>query len=222
MAITNLTELRAAVTSFGLDRTDVTSDQIDNMIYLAEGDIVHGTFDAGGNMITQPLRVRSMETRDPAFALAGEYTTLPTGYLEMREVKFNYSDGTRPLKFITPEMFDETYTAANSGPATVWSVVGSQLRVGPGAANTDTCVLIYYKKPDALVASNTNWLLTNYPNVYLYGVLRHFAPFIGANEMLAVWQTAFSSSLRGLEMSEKRGSYSGTSMAVRSTGMTMP
>lgn len=221
MAISTLAELRAAIKDFGMSRTDITDAAADNMILLAETDILHGTYDGAGNMITQPLRVRSMETLAPTFTLSGEYTPLPSGYLEMREVKWANQTGKPPLKWMSPEAFDSVYSDGDSGPARAWTIVGDQIRVGPGAGVTDQLYLIYYAAFTTVTGGSPNWILTNYPNVYLYGALRHLAPYIGAPEMLGTWQPAFVSALRGLIASQNRGSYSGTSLAQRSVGMTV-
>jgi len=221
MALATLTDLQTAIQNFGQGRTDISTADINDMITLAENDIEHGTYNGEGRPITRPLRVRSMETKVDAFALSGEYTNLPSDYLEMREVWLTSQASWPPLRFVTPEAFDDTYAAGASGPPTAYSVVGTQLRVGPGAGVTDTCRLIYYATIPNLVTNSTNWLLTGWPNVYLYGALRHLAPYIGALEMLPVWQAAFVSALGGLIASQTRGSFSGTSMAVRTPGVTI-
>ena len=221
MALATLTDLQTAIADFGQARTDLTTSAINDFITLAENDVVNGTFDAGGNLITPPLRVRSMETKNTSFTLSGEYTDLPSGYLQMREVSWSSQTGKPPRKWTSPEACGSDYSASNSGPATVWTVVGSQIRVGPGASVSDMLTIVYYADPPALLANNTNWLLTNYPNVYLYGALRHLAPYTGAVDMLAIWQPAFVSAVMGVIRSEATGSFSGTSMAQRSVGMTI-
>jgi hypothetical protein len=220
MSLANLADLQAAIADFGTGRTDLTTSVINTFITLAESDIQNGSFDQAGAQVVRPLRVRSMETR-LNLTLTGEFTALPSDYLEMREVRWSNQTGKPPLKWVSPEAFDSIYSAGDSGPATSWSVVGSEIRVGPGASASDILALIYYAKVPGLVANNTNWLLTAYPNVYLYGSLRHLAPYIGAMEMLGVWQSAYVAAIAGLTRSEERGSYSGTSLGVRSIGMTM-
>lgn len=222
MGLSTLSDLRANIAAFGQDRTDIGSGTIDDFIELAEVDIVNGTFDAGGRMITPPLRVRAMETVNASFTLSGEYTNLPANYLEMRSVEWTSQSNKPPLKFVTPDVFEALAAQQWSGTvATMWTIVGSQIRVGPGASGTDVLTLIYYADLPGLVANVTNWLMTGYPNVYLYGALRHLAPYTGATEMLGVWQPAFVSAVMGLIRSQQRGSYSGTSMAVRSPGVTV-
>ena len=221
MALATLTDLQTAIADHGLARTDITTAAINDMITLAENDILYGTYDPSGRPLTPVLRVNAMETKNEAFAVSGEYTNLPTDFLEMREVRLTSQSDWPTLKFVTPEAFDSTYGSSASGPAKVWTVVGSQIRIGPGASTSDVLTLIYYAKPTALVTTTTNWILTKYPNAYLYGALRYFAPYINATEMLAVWQPAFVSAVRGLIANEGRGQFGGTSMAVRAQGVTV-
>lgn len=221
MPLANLTDLRSAVADFGTGRTDLPQSVIDNFITLAENDIEHGTFTEGGATITPPLRVRQMEVRS-TLTLVGEYTNLPSDFLQMREVSWNNIANRPPLKFITPEAFDSVYRDSASGPGKVWTVVGTQLRVGPGVnAGTDILDLSYYGVVPPLVDNGTNWLMTWYPNAYLYGALRHLAPYIGAMDFLPIWQSAFISSVWSIIRSQGTGSFSGTSMAQVNAGITI-
>lgn len=221
MPLANLSDLRSAIADFGTGRTDLAQSVIDNFITLAENDIEHGTYGDGGGAVTPPLRVRQMEVRT-TLTLVGEYTNLPTDFLQMREVSWSSQGNKPPLKFMTPEAFDSTYSTSLAGPAKSWTVVGTQLRVGPGAgAGTDVLNLSYYGSIPALVDSGSNWLMTSYPNAYLYGSLRHLAPYIGAMDFLPVWQSAFISSVWAIIRSQGTGSFSGTSMAQANVGITV-
>lgn len=222
MAISTLTELKAAIVDWTA-RTDLTGASVLNdFITLAEADIMNGVYDVQGNTVVPPLRVRSMETYDGAFAVTGEYTNLPTGFLEAKEVKLTSTTDRPTLKYLSQEAFDETIRASSSGPAVAYTIVGNQIRIGPGASASDTLGLTYWSVVPGLVANSTNWLLTKSPNVYLYGALRHMAPYTGDDNRGALWQQAFITALQGLIRSEKQGSYSGTALAARTVGMSTP
>jgi hypothetical protein len=219
MSLTNLADLQSAISDWSGDRTDLSTSRVNDCITLAETDILHGVFD-GPVAIVPPLRVRSMETYDSAFALSGEYTNLPTGFLEARWIKLNSSADLPPLAYMTPEAFDAWFTSTDSNPV-AYTIVGTQIRVGPGASATDTITWSYWKSFDSLVSASTNWLMTSYPNVYLYGALRHLAFYLGFEERLGTLQTAYVSSIRALIASEKRGQFGGSSLQQRVTGMTI-
>lgn len=220
MALATLADLQSAVADFGTGRTDLSTDTINNFITLAENDIEHGTYGEGGMVVSPPLRVRAMEVRT-TLTLTGEYTTLPADYLEMREVTLTSATWRPPLEFKVPEAFDNVYSAASSGPARSYSIVANTIRVGPGAASGDVINITYYQSLPGLVANSTNWLMTGWPNVYLYGSLRHLAPYIGAMDFLPVWQAAYLSSVWSCIKSQDKGSYTGISMRPVSVGVTI-
>jgi hypothetical protein len=222
MALANLTDLESALKDWAGDRTDLSTSRVDDCITMAEADIQNGVYDATtGFEIAPPLRVKSMETVNSAFVLSGEFNTLPTDFLEMREVWLSSQADWMPLSYTPPHTYDSLYGSTESGPPIAYSIVGAQIRVGPGASASDTLRLIYYASVPGLVANSTNWLMTRAPNVYLYGALRHLAPFIdAAPNLLGMWQAGFITGLKGLIMAEKRA-HSGTAMVSRAVGVTV-
>lgn len=220
MALTNLTDLQTSI-GVWLARTDISTAQINDFITLAETDMEIGTYDAMGNEITPALRVRDMETRNLTFPLTGEYTTLPSGFLEMREVYLSSSNPMLPLQYVSPAAFDATYLSVTSTPSNAWTIIGDSIRVGPGASATDTLGIIYYSEIPGLVANSTNWMMTKYPNAYLYGALRHAAPWIGDGVMAEAWQTGFVSAIKGIMKAERQSMWSGPSMVSRPIGVTV-
>ena len=220
MALANLSDLQTSI-GVWLARTDISTAQINDFITLAETDMEVGTYDGMGNEITPPLRVRSMETKNLTFALTGEYTTLPANMLELREVYLSSSNPMLPLQYVTPATFDATYLSVTSTPVNAYTIVGDTIRCGPGASATDTLGLVYYAEIPGLVANSTNWMLTKYPNAYLYGALRHAAPWIGDGMMVEAWQTGFVSTIRGLIRSERQSMWAGTALVSRPIGVTV-
>ena len=219
MAINNLVTLRAAVIDW-VARTDLSDAQVDLFIDAAEDEIVHGVFDPSGRVVIPPLRCHSMEVRNDGFALSGEYTDLPTGFAGFRVVKL-IGNPNIELDYVTPDFFNATYlSTVSTTTAKAYTIEGGQLRVGPGASVTDTLSIIYYKDPDNVVSSNTNWILTKYPLVYLYGALRHLGIYVGMDTRLGFFQSAFLSALAALHSKEKAIEFSGTSLVVQTRGVT--
>lgn len=221
MALANLTDLESAIKDWAGDRTDLSTSRVDDCITLAEADIQNGVYDISGMEIVAPLRVKSMETVNSSFVLTGEFNTLPTDFLEAREVWLSSEADWMPLSYLPPHTFDSLYGSTEAGPPLAYSIVGAQIRVGPGASASDTLRLIYYASIPGLVANSTNWLMTKAPNVYLYGALRHLAPYIdAAQNLVGIWHAGFVSGLKGLQMAEKRA-HAGTAMASRAVGVTI-
>lgn len=55
--------------------------------------------------------------------------------------------------------------------------------------------------------NTTNYILLNYPDVYLYGALVHSAPFLKEDERVQTWQGFFKKALRELEVAQDRNEY---------------
>ena len=51
-------------------------------------------------------------------------------------------------------------------------------------------------------ADPTNWVLSDYPNLYLYGSLLHSAPFLKDDMRLGMWQGKFDQLLAQINAQE--------------------
>lgn len=134
-------------------------DIIPDFITLAEGRLYYGAKDIEG--IVPPLRLLAMQALETASLAA-----LPTGFLELQRLTVPFGTGTRALSFATPEQFADLidpaprhYTFQDGG-------------IAVNGGTPPSFKLAYYKRFATLVAdSDTNWLLTNHPAVYLYAAL---------------------------------------------------
>jgi hypothetical protein len=218
-AINNLTSLRLALADW-VARTELADSQLDLFINAAEMEMLHGLFDPTGRSVVKPLRCHRMEVVNQSFALSGEYTALPSGFLGFRTIKLNGTSGAE-LEFATPAVFNATYLSSDTSSFPVaYCVEGGQLRVGPNASATDTLSITYYDDPPNLVTAGENWICTNYPMAYLYGALRHLAIYIGMDGRLPFFQTAFISQLSAIHSNEKAIEFSGTALTSRILGVT--
>lgn len=159
MAITTYAELQTAIATW-LNRTDLTT-LIPDFVTLAEADI--GRW----------LRVWWNEKR--AYAVpTGSYVALPTDYIGIRNIQWNYSTYRVPLEQVSPEALDRLETFTQEDIPAFYAVHDGQieLRPSPSAANDVQLEISYYGKPAALSDSNTsNETLVNAPDLLLYGAL---------------------------------------------------
>jgi hypothetical protein len=96
---------------------------------------------------------------------------LPTSYLSGRVFSLNTTPIT-PLEYLTPEMMDRLWAGSTSGKPLTYTIVGDNYHLGPAPDAVYTVEIIYYKQVDALSdAAPSNTMLTNNPDVYLYGAL---------------------------------------------------
>lgn len=124
--------------------------------------------------IRRRVRVRAMEVTDDAFSQSAQSTALPTGFIDMRSVSLNETNQ-RKLDYLTPDMLRSSRVWDSSGGPHAYTIEGDNLVVAPFESAV-TLVLVYFKAFDALSAgSDTNWLLNNAYDVYLYLTLKHAA-----------------------------------------------
>ena len=205
MAIGTFAELKTAAANW-LDRSDLT-DRIPEFISLAE---------ARFNRI---LRIRDMETVSTAIStVAGtrEYD-LPTGFVQMKEFHLT-TDPITPLSYITPEMMSRLEAGSSKSKPQVFTVIADKVRLGPNPDAVYTTSMLYYKTFTALSASNTTSdMLTNNPDVYLYGTLLEAEPFIMNDERVALWATAFKQAIDDIQFQDNKDRHSGSLLRVMNT-----
>jgi len=206
MAISTFAELKTATANW-LDRSDLT-DRIPEFIALAE---------ARFNRI---LRIRDMETVSTAISTTGgtrEYS-LPTGFVQMKEFHLT-TDPLTPLAYITPEMMTRLWAGSSSGKPEVFTVIADNVRLGPSPDAVYTTSMLYYKTFTALSDdATTNDMLTNNPDVYLYGTLLEAEPFIMNDERVQLWGMAFKQAVDDIQNQDNKDRHSGSQLRVMNTG----
>ena len=206
MAIGTFAELKTATANW-LDRSDLT-DRIPEFISLAE---------ARFNRI---LRIRDMETVSTAIStVAGtrEYD-LPTGFVQMKEFHLT-TDPITPLSYITPEMMSRLEAGSSKSKPQVFTVIADKVRLGPNPDAVYTTSMLYYKKTTALSDSaTTNDMLTNNPDVYLYGSLLEAEPFLMNDQRVQLWGIAFKQAIDDIQSQDNKDRHSGSELRVMNTG----
>jgi hypothetical protein len=102
------------------------------------------------------------------------------------------------------------------GKPQYFSIVGGQIRVLPVPDSTYTAELTYYAKLSKLSTSvATNWLLTQAPDVYLYGALLQASPYLKDDARITVWASLYQRGLDELQIADDRGATSGGAIMMR-------
>lgn len=178
--IQSYTDLRAGISSYLWDRADIYN-LIPTFIQLAEA------------QMNRRLRSRRMMVRATA-TIDAEFVMLPANFAGARAV---YIDGQSkaPLEFVTdPDaMAAKKAHLRQAGEPTCYTVIGRQFEFWPVPAQTFTAQLVYYERIPALSdVTPTNWLLTEHPDVYLYGALLQSAPWLKEDDRVNTWGTLFT------------------------------
>lgn len=187
MALTNYSELQTSIADWLL-RTDLTA-VIPDFITLAEA------------RMKRDSRVRRLVTVDP-FTIDAVTETAPTG-LSSIESLYIIGDNSKYLELetVSPGALADVQQAHQ--PSGVPRVVAVQddttFKFAPVPDQAYDAVLTYWEGVTALSVSNTtNWILTEHPDIYLFGALMESAPYMKDDERIPVWGTRYEAALEEL------------------------
>lgn len=203
MAITNYGELKSAIGDF-LNRSDLTS-VIPTFIDFSEAEF------------NRTLRVRQMVDRAEA-AIDSRFSAVPADFIEAKDLVIVTGVPVTPLQFVTQQEMaqirNQELTAA--AKPLYFTVVGGQFEFAPTPDNEYSLEMSYYAKIDPLSEDgDTNWLLTDYPDIYLYTALTHSAPYLKDDERTVVWQALAEKAKAELLNRDQASSYSGSTPRIR-------
>ena len=206
MAIGTFAQLKTATANW-LDRSDLTS-RIPEFITLAEA------------RFNRVLRIRDMEAVSTSISTTAgtrEYS-LPTRFVQMKEFHLT-TDPLTPLSYITPEMMTRMQAGSSKSKPQVFTIIADNVRLGPNPDAVYTTSMLYYQAFAALSdAATTNDMLTNNPDVYLYGTLLEAEPFIMNDERVPLWLAAFEKAVGDIQNQDNKDRHSGSQLRVMNTG----
>lgn len=204
MAITTYAELKSSIANW-LNRDDLTS-VIPDFISLTE---------AG---INRDLRHYKMINRVDA-TLDSRYVQMPADWLET--VRFGITSGTTyRLELISRDDMLEyrQNTSDIAGIPKFYANIGDTIEVFPTPAAEYQMQLQYYAKTPALSDGNTtNWLLTDAPDIYLYGALVQAAPYLNDDARVQTWAALYSAAIQSLQKSSDDTRFAGSGLRMRVT-----
>jgi hypothetical protein len=204
MAITTYAELQSSIANW-LNRDDLTAVTPD-FISLAE---------AG---INRDLRHYRMINRVDA-TLDSRYVQMPADWLET--VRFGITSGTtQRIELISRDDMLE-YRQNNNDIAGVprfYANIGDTIEVFPTPDAEYQMQLQYYAKTPALSDSNVkNWLLSEAPDIYLYGALVQAAPYLNDDARVQTWAALYSSAMQSLQKASDDTRFAGSGLRMRVT-----
>lgn len=171
MALATYADLQAAVASWS-NRTDLTA-QIPDFITLAEV------------RISADLSSKALEKTQDATITSG-VATLPDDVLEVLGLRI--VGATVPdVEVTSRERIQELVQQSYSGSRTYGALVGRTVEL---TTSTGTLSVLAKCRIPAL-SSGPNWLMTNFPNAYLFGSLMEVADFVEDDAEFSRWQTRY-------------------------------
>ena len=205
MALTTYDELKSSIADF-LNRDDLTS-VIPDFITLAE---------TGMN---REVRHWRMEKRANA-NLDTQYTALPNDFLEPIRMSLTTAD-TNTLEMVNAFQISNlrAQNLNTSGRPVNFAILDGSIEVFPTPDAVYSLEMLYYEKIDTLNSGNTsNWILSNFPDAYLYGALVHSAPYLAEDARTNTWAALYQKAINDIngESERSKTSGSGRRMKIRS------
>ena len=200
MALSNYEEMKTAIANWA-DRADL-AQFIPDFIALCEA------------RYNRELRLRSMEQKEYANTIGGQANyALPTNYLQMREFRLN-TNPTKSLQYVSPEIYESWNVG--SGEPKWYTIIANEIRLGPVPAGVYEMEMLFWRKFPSLSATTpTNWMLTNCPDIYLYGSLMEMEPFIQNDERTALWAAGYDRAIQTLQLQDDKDRHSGSALTVQ-------
>lgn len=184
--ITNFGTLKTAIADF-LNRDDLTS-VIPQFVGLAQG------------QFNRKIRSHRQITR-ASLTIDAQFEALPADWLETIRITMDAN----PIRVLTQMSMDDltryrTGTDNTTDAPVYFSHNGTDIELFPTPSTSYTGEITYYAKIAALSADgDTNWLLTNHPDVYLYGSLVHTAPYLKDDARIAIWAGLLAQAMTEIE-----------------------
>ena len=202
MPITNYTELQSTIADF-LNRDDLTA-VIPTFITLAEAEF------------NRRLRHWRMENRASA-EVDSQYSAIPADFLEPIRLHLETSNY-RTLELMSQADMQSMRmrNSDTSGEPAYYALTQGEIELYPTPDATYNLEMNYYARIPALSGSNaTNWLLTYFPDAYLYGALAHSAPYLGEDARMATWAALLQNAIDGIIREGEQAKFGGTGRRMK-------
>ena len=179
MAISNYGELKSELSAYLFHQR--LANRYDNCTQLFE------------TAVNSRLRVLPMEASVLLTTTSGD-VALPTDYITWRTVRPTVATITAPSSLPPYKELEYVHPAylppVGRGFDRLFTIEGNTFKVRPVDDRADAYELHYYGKVPTVVGANTttNWLLTEYPNAYLFGVMTELAAVQRNAEMAQLYK----------------------------------
>jgi hypothetical protein len=191
MSLATYSDLQTSVANF-IHRADLTST-IPDFIRLAE-DVIYGDIESRfQDTLVELATVANTET-----------VALPSDFIEYRSIALDStSTQHETIEYLTPTQYKQQFLTDTYGAPRVCTIIGSNLYLQPIPDSAYNLDFAYTAKiPSLSVTTTTNYLLTNYPSVYLYASLVQAAIYIQDTEKEAIYRDLYNKAIEGVNGNE--------------------
>jgi hypothetical protein len=142
-----------------------------------------------------------------------QFETLPGDWLET--LKLYLDDGTNIIFSPVTEISKAKLSKATGKP-TMYTINAGEIEFYPAPSQDYNLTMVYRARvPELANDTDTNWILNDYPDVYLYAALAHSAPYLQDDDRLPVWLSLKNDAITSINSDSQAGKYSGTPLKMR-------
>ena len=153
---------------------------------------VPGFIQLAENEIFRELQLRSTESSLTG-TTSGATITLPTGITAIERISITHNSRDYSLDYTSPNDLSKLYS---TGFPTRYTIEGGVIKLLIAPDGPYTYTLYTIPNLAALsVINTTNWLITNAPDVYLFGSVVHAANWTRDVEAVAIYKPMFDRAL---------------------------
>lgn len=203
MAIDTYLALRAAVANT-INRDDLSAD-----ITVFEGTTIESAIKQAVTTATATIQRdlvargghKSMETVSTAASTSGgvEYVDFPTDFAGVRTFILT-TDPLTVLDFADPTTLWTQYASSTTSKPEKYTIIGARRAyLRPVPDGTYTTRLVYYQALTALSAdSDTNWVLTSHPDIYVAATMIELCILLENDQRLQFWKGYYDQKMNDL------------------------
>lgn len=202
MALSTNTELKASIADW-LNRGDLTA-QIPDFIRLAETEFNR--------------REEIVDEKSDAITLQASPVVLPTDCQVVTGLFYDDILARGPIELCTPALLAERKAAFAQSGRPVFAAVnknGTEMRLGPIPDQAYVARIEYETKLVGLATTATNWLLTDHPDIYLFGALMQAAPFLKDDARIGTWEAKLEKAFAQLKRLNERRKFAAAPLVWR-------
>lgn len=180
MPLSTLSELRQSITDW-THSTSLTNALLNDMVSMVDARI--------NAVLTKHPQMEASTSLSLTAGLSS--VALPPGFLSVISV----IEGDHDLIPLTETEIEVSQAQSTTpGEPTYYCISGGEVAVDRATDINRTLSIHYYRKLD-LVADSSNWMLTNHPQVYLFGLMVEASRWLEAWERIPNYESSFLSEL---------------------------
>lgn len=174
--------------------------------------------------VNRDLNIPELESRATADVTAGDrYIALPDDVFFLRNIQISIAGGRQLLMQLSPAQMDVLNSQIVSGEPTSYALYGNQIELQPTPESSATLEIVYQYRLAALSAdTDTNDILTNYPNIYVYATMLEATPFIQADERAGMWHEYYKEERDRINDIGEDRRLSGSPLQIYNLGTSTP